>query len=587
MGRGSAPVRLDGFAAAEPLLVLLDDSGDVTVDVASLGGDVVRLSALGPDPEPLRRGQKTVLLVTEDRASLRALVARLPRLGQVRVVACWLHSGGDVPLTVRPRSEWGAVNSVLARRAEHGVLTVVRLDAPAPALPILTQIALEATPGFTGHGGLVLGYADRTPADGLDARALLLADAATAGDAERDVPPDVVLAPSQPTALAAVHHVIDRAPVVVAAPAFEPVDETVINPMGWRKDHDRGVLDLAAAGLAGRSHVTEADVAALRDAQGLRLDLASTPSRLVAGLAMAGVPLVATGTSAGLSEPLLAALSRPVDLGDALAREEHSVTVRRAALRTHSTLAFREGLAARAGVRFVARPSVSVVLPTMRPEQLDFALRQVARQDTDLELVLATHGFVADEARVADALGGKAFQLLDFDRSTFFGDVLDAAGRAALGDVVLKMDDDDWYSPRVVTDLLLARRYSGAEVVGMPSEFVHLAELGTTARRNHPTEVFNRFVAGGTIMVDTAVLRAVGGFRSVRRFVDAQLLDAVQAGGGRIYRTHGLGYVLRRTGSGHTWASDPEAFRRADILEREWPGFYASAELEIAAEDLP
>jgi hypothetical protein len=121
----------------------------------------------------------------------------------------------------------------------------------------------------------------------------------------------------------------------------------------------------------------------------------------------------------------------------------------------------------------------------------------------------------------------------------------------------------------------------------MPSEFVYLEELGVTARRNHPTEIFNRFVAGGTIMIDRHVLRSVGGFRRVRRFVDAQLLNAVEASGGRIYRTHGLGYVLRRTASGHTWQSDPESFRRPEILEREWPGFHASSVLEIDPADLP
>ena len=88
-------------------------------------------------------------------------------------------------------------------------------------------------------------------------------------------------------------------------------------------------------------------------------------------------------------------------------------------------------------------------------------------------------------------------------------------------------------------------------------------------------------------MIERHVLRSVGGFRRVRRFVDAQLLNAVEADGGRIYRTHGLGYVLRRTASGHTWQSDPESFRRPEILEREWPGFHVAPEFVIEEGDLP
>ncbi len=154
------------------------------------------------------------------------------------------------------------------------------------------------------------------------------------------------------------------------------------------------------------------------------------------------------------------------------------------------------------------------------------------------------------------------------------------------GDVLLKVDDDDWYSPHAIHDLLLARRYTGAEVVGMPSEFVYLEELGVTARRNHPTEIYNRFVAGGTIMIDRGCCAAwaASGRTPLRRRSAA---ERGRGGGGRIYRTHGLGYVLRRTAAGHTWQSDPESFRRPEILEREWPGFHARRALEIDQLDRP
>ncbi|PVG84230.1 hypothetical protein DDE18_00910 [Nocardioides gansuensis] len=585
---------LHGFTAPEPILVLADAGappppfGEV-VEVASLNGS------------PVKRGQKSVLLVTADRASLRRLASALPRLGQVRVVACWLHAATS-PLVVAPRPEWPALTSAMAREADQGVLTVLRFAAPVPAHQVLAEMARQAVPaplaaGSVGHGGLVASYAGRPAAAGLDPRAVLLGDAADAGDSERDVPPDVVVVrddrtlaegsvgvPSSRTIPA--HHVIGRAPTVVTEPGVEPVDELVVNPRGWRKDWEQPVADAAGLGLG--DTLREADLPRLRALQGVAVRLGETPSRLVAALAMSGVPLLAEGDDPRLADTLRKALAERPDLDDPLAREEHSVTTRRAALRAHSTLAWRESLAAQAGVRFVAQPKVSVLLATVRPHQLDFALRQIARQrDADLELVVSTHGFAADPAHVRAALGDRPFTLLDHPADAFFGDVLDAAASAATGDVLLKVDDDDWYSPHVVGDLLLARRYSGAEVVGMPSEFVYLQELGVTAQRNHPTEVFNRFVAGGTIMIDRQVLRSVGGFRRVRRFVDAQLLDAVQAAGGSIYRAHGLGYVLRRTGSGHTWQSDPESFRRPEILARQWPGFHASRELEVDERDLP
>jgi glycosyltransferase involved in cell wall biosynthesis len=164
-----------------------------------------------------------------------------------------------------------------------------------------------------------------------------------------------------------------------------------------------------------------------------------------------------------------------------------------------------------------------------------------------------------------------------------FGDVLQAAAEAADGDVLLKMDDDDWYAPDVVADLLRARTYSGAELVGMPAEFHYLAPRDLTVKRGHPSEFYARFVAGGTMMVDRSVLREVGGFRSVRKYVDAQLLAAVTAAGGAIYRTHGLGYVLRRNESGHTWEVDMDYLLDPSRVQRTWDGFSPSRLMELGS----
>ena len=158
--------------------------------------------------------------------------------------------------------------------------------------------------------------------------------------------------------------------------------------------------------------------------------------------------------------------------------------------------------------------------------------------------------------------------------------MLHAAATAASGDVVLKMDDDDWYAPDVVADLLLARAYSGAELVGMPDDVYYLEPTDETVRLGQPSEVYRQFVAGGTLMVDRGLLREVGGFRTVRRHVDAELIAAVRAAGGATYRTHGLGYVLRRTDSGHTWQADLDDLRaRAAQVT---PGFRPGRLMELS-----
>ena len=573
-----------------PTLVLVDDSDSLGLDalqgiedVPGFRPTIVTLSTLdGP-----LKGWGSVLVVAADRARLRRMASAIPQLGQVKAVACWL-TDAPTPWALVPRPEWPRLVHLAAREAgDRGVLTVVRFAGGARAQLVVMEMARQAAgPGDTTHGGLVTAYAGRPAAPGLDARSLLLPSVADGGAADRDVPPDVVVAVEDGDVES--HHVIDRAPTVVTDPGADPVDERIFNPIGFRKDWDHPVVELSRL-TAGP--VTEGVVAAARAFQGVRVDREVSSSDVLA-LAISGVPLVAAEGLPSLATPVADALAAAVDLDDPLRREEHSLGVRRATFDHHSTLAWRSALASRSGARHVGLPPVSALLATRRPEMLDFALRQVARQrGADVELVLAAHGFEPDADAVRRALGDRPHQILTFDVSDYFGDVLTGAARAASSEVLLKVDDDDWYAPDAVHDLLMARRFSGADVVGMPSEFVYLHATedrgGLTVRRAHPSELFARFVAGGTLLLDRGLLSSLGDFRRVRKFVDAQLLAGVEAAGGRIYRTHGLGYVLRRTGAGHTWTRDDEEFRRPDIVDTEWSGFAPSRALEIDPLDRP
>lgn len=343
----------------------------------------------------------------------------------------------------------------------------------------------------------------------------------------------------------------------------------VLSPMGFDPRADGEVVDAATLDL--RDGATEPLVASLRAAAGVRvMAWDDATERAVRGLALAGVPVTAASEPPAPLAPVAAALTAPVDLTDELAREEHSIVLRRAALDAWADL---------------PQPPVSIVLATRRPDMLEHALGQVARQRGvgSLELVLAPHGFTPDQGRVRELLGesGVALQVVPQPESTIFGDVLQAAATAADGAVILKMDDDDWYSPDAVADLLRARGYSGAELVGMPAEFHYIEERDLTVRRGHTTEHHATFVAGGTMLVDRAVLREVGGFRPVRKFVDAQLLAAVLAAGGAIYRTHGLGYLLRRTPSGHTWQVDLDYLLDPERVSATYEGFRPSRLMEL------
>lgn len=291
-------------------------------------------------------------------------------------------------------------------------------------------------------------------------------------------------------------------------------------------------------------------------------------------LACAGVPLTSEPSAAvppwvpaDLGELLAdrAWLAVPRELGPRcvadLRREEHSVRLRRLAPRPSLT------------------PTVSVVMSSMRPHLLGSALDQIARQrHVQVEVLLGLHGIEEHPvARRAVEACAVPIHVVSAEAAVPFGALLNRAASHASGEYLAKWDDDDWYGPEHLSDLLLAKRASGADVVGTAAEFFYLEPLLTTIRRtSYKSEVWSDFVAGGTILLDRDDFP---GFEPLTRGVDAALLKARHAEGARIYRTHGLGYVLRRSLSeGHTWRLPLSHFLK--VAHNQWRGFRPSLLME-------
>lgn len=601
--------------ALEPVLVMLDPAVE---HLRQAMPDAVTVLTLPAGAVPGSRRWGTILLAVPDRDALRRTASGLPPTGSARRIAVWVDET-DRAVSLSPTPDWPVLTHLNARRiARRSALTVAVFGDRASGRTVLGELARQSVFNDVGNRGLRVAVQGDASAPPGDVKTLRLATVAQAGDPELVVPPDVVVTSGARDLVVPEHPVIGRAPMVVddtAGPlALGPLDERILNPIGFLRQVEDAtptgdaelVVTQAGPGLRRGGDILALDTARgatealVRDLRQVRAVHLSWPevehrglARLVAGLAMTGVPLVSPmvppWAAALLGPGVSTALAAEVDLSDVLAREEYSIVQRRAALGEFASYAWRAKVGVAAGVRVASHPSVSVVLATRRPQNLEPALRQVSRQrGVELELVLAAHGFDVDEARVRDLLDDHVqLTLAPQPEETLFGDVLAHAGDAASGDLVLKMDDDDWYGPDVVSDLVLARTYSGAELVGMPAEFFYLEPLRRTVRRHEPTELYTRFVAGGTMMLARATLRSLGGFRAVRRYVDASLISDVLGAGGTVYRAHGLGYVLRRGESGHTWQVDVETFLSHDRLAATHEGFVPSRLLEADPRDLP
>lgn len=313
----------------------------------------------------------------------------------------------------------------------------------------------------------------------------------------------------------------------------------------------------------------------LEAAAGLLIQLSATG---VTVALRSDVPLV-PGASAELDR--LWRLPLP-DSRDLFEQTVASVSQRREAHRSHGV----DAVLRRAGAQHgdvPPSPTVSVLLVTMRPDRLDHALAGLGRLEyPGLQVVVGLHGDGFDPAEVRRTarrlVSGHEVVVVPLSSGLAFGAALGVVTARAEGALVTKVDDDDWYGPDHIWDLVTARDYSAATVVGKPPEYTYLQELDLTVRRpGNPTESYSGFVAGGTMMMSRADLDSLGGWRPVARSVDRGVLQRVEREGGLVYCTHGLGYLYVRHGSGHTW--DPGLGHFLRTSAEQWPGMLAHREL--------
>ena len=373
--------------------------------------------------------------------------------------------------------------------------------------------------------------------------------------------------------------------------AVPALDTAVHNPIGWVRNVEPGGTALGPRkllppGATARRQTTGADRDALVHSHHVE-DIRAFHSGAVERAGML-VRLAAMGVPVHLADhdPELAGLlgrdlydlmaSPEIRNADAAARELISIRMRRIALREHS-------LRGRAGqVRAAALGDapdvecVSVLLATARPGFLPWAIDNIARQTYPrLELVVAMHGDGFDDDAVRRHLDRLTIPTttLRVDGQRLLGDVLNAAAEAASGSLLAKMDDDDLYDAEHVWDLVLAHEYSGAEMVGKGVETIYLAGLDRTVQyRRLRVEAYSAHVGGSSQLVARQALCGVGGWRSLSVGEDRALTEDVVGAGGRVYRTHGAGYLPVRHGHCHAWQASDESFTaNADV---ECPGWH-------------
>ena len=357
-------------------------------------------------------------------------------------------------------------------------------------------------------------------------------------------------------------------------PLAPPIDFSVFNPAGYRQVGSEAKIEPLPEIKRDADFIRKA-----RSALAIEIESVDSLESAKATLKLSalGVPVVVKNMSNAklwVGEALVSALEevKIESLSDATQREKVSVRLRRSALKNHSYPQRLKHIRKVSGLPEFREASVSVLVATKRPEMVKRIYEIVKNQDYEnIELVMALHGegFETSYQDLED--GEMPLRILRFSEKEIFGNVMSQASSVAEGEWIAKMDDDDWYGREHISDLILASTYSRADLIGKGSEFVYLKNQDQTIRRDlGNSEVESPTLGGGTLLIDSSLLKEIYGWRALSKGIDVALIEDAILAGGRVWRTHPFGYLLRRTEGQHTWEVDDRYFLRH--ADQRWDG---------------
>ena len=357
-------------------------------------------------------------------------------------------------------------------------------------------------------------------------------------------------------------------------PLAPPIDSSVFNPAGYRQVGSEAKIEPLPEIKRDTDFIRKA-----RSALAIEIESIDSLESAKATLKLSalGVPVIVKNfvdAKLWVGDSLVSALEGvEIDsLRDVTQREKVSVRLRRSALRNHSYPQRLKHIRKISGLPEFEEAPISVLVATKRPEMVKRIYETVKNQDYEnLELVMALHGEGFETGYPHIEGSEMPVKILRFSEKEIFGNVMSQASSVAEGEWIAKMDDDDWYGREHISDLVLASSYSHADLVGKSCEFVYLKNQDQTIRRDlGNSEVESPTLGGGSLLVKSSMLKEIYGWRALSKGIDVALIEDTILAGGRVWRTHPFGYLLRRTEGQHTWEVDDRYFLRH--ADQRWDG---------------
>jgi hypothetical protein len=211
------------------------------------------------------------------------------------------------------------------------------------------------------------------------------------------------------------------------------------------------------------------------------------------------------------------------------------------------------------------RREALAALVSRRPDFVVEATDRIVEQTyRPLRIAIGLHGpaGVAEKAvRQRLAESGIPHIVSRFDASVPQGSCMNALVEDSPGDVIIKIDDDDWYSPVFIGDMMGALEFSGAAIVGKAAAFVRLRDGRFVLLRTSSYREVDH-VVGPTITAHRWAWEAVR-FPSRYERVDSKFLQAARSMDLRVVSHHPWDFCVIRHDRGHSWTASDDYFLSA------------------------
>lgn len=206
--------------------------------------------------------------------------------------------------------------------------------------------------------------------------------------------------------------------------------------------------------------------------------------------------------------------------------------------------------------------TISYFVSTNRPDNLRLIFENVARQSVkNSELLIATHGFVVEESKIVgltEEFGLESVRVFPIDSEKSLGHCLNTLVQESNGEVLLRMDDDDFYGRWYAEDMVHALEFSQADLLGKSATYIYFEDMDATVLTFPGKEDrFTDFVRGATFGGPRETFVNYP-FPESTRSEDSSVLERLRRDGKKIYATNRFNYAVIRNGDKekHTWQVD-------------------------------